>query len=311
MTDQLVLDGVEPPPPAAPDFAALRSERGWSVEEVADKLKISAAKVRAIEKLDFAALPDGPYTRGFIRNYARLLAVDPSPWLNLMDAAPPALTRLVRDDPRRLPKFDDTGRNLASSARLMWLGVALLVVAMLLFLAWWERSRWLPAVQSSLPGQQAVQSSPTVEGSTAASPPATATAASVTTPVEIPVGAVAAGQAAASPPPTPSAADTTVPTATAGAANTAASETARLEVPAGHKSVALAFKSDAWVEVRDAGGKMLFSQLNKAGSQTSFTGQPPLRFTVGAAKDVALLVDGKNFDMAPYLRNDVARFVVN
>jgi cytoskeleton protein RodZ len=308
MSDQLVLEGVEPPPPA-PDFAALRNELGWSVEEVADKLKISVAKVRAIEKLDFAALPDGPYTRGFIRNYARLLSADPSPWLNLMDAAPPAHTRVVRDDPRRLPKFDDTGRNLASSARLMWLGVALLVVAMLLFLAWWERSSWLPAVQALLPGQQTAQPSPVPEGSAPASPPAAA-AGSVTTPVEIPTSAGAMGQTGSAVS-TAAPADVAAAPSTASPASTPAVEAARLEVPAGHKSLALSFKSDAWVEVRDASGKMLVSQLNKAGSQTSFTGQPPLRFTVGAAKDVALLVDGKNFDMAPYLRNDVARFVVN
>jgi cytoskeleton protein RodZ len=88
-------------------------------------------------------------------------------------------------------------------------------------------------------------------------------------------------------------------------------EAARLEIPAGHKTVSLAFKTDSWVEVKDASGNLLVSQLNKAGAQQSFTGQPPLRFTVGAAKDVTLQVDGRDFDMSPHIKNDVARFVVN
>jgi cytoskeleton protein RodZ len=280
MSDQLVLDGVEPPP-VAPDFALLRKERGWSVEEVADKLKISVAKVRAIEKLDFDLLPDGPYTRGFVRNYARLLSVDPSPWLNLMDARQQrAPTRLVRDDPRRLPKFDDTGKGPLGGARMLWWGVGLVVLAMLAFLAWWERASWMPALQQALPMQQSIQ-----------------------TPVAQPT--FSAPAAVAVPAPTP---DQPLPPITAPAP--AAPVQPAMEVPAGHKALRMTFNADAWVEVKDASGKVLLSQLNKSGSQASLTGQPPMRFTVGAARDVVLLVDGQSFDMVPHVRNDVARFVV-
>jgi cytoskeleton protein RodZ len=316
MSDQLMLDGVEPAP-ASPDFAALRNERGWSMEEVAEKLKISVAKVRAIEALDFAALPDRPYARGFVRNYARLLDVDASPWLNLIDTQPQSGSGLVRDDPRSLPKFDDTGRTPASSTQLMWWGVAALALAMLLFLAWWERASWLDKVQAVLPGQ-AVQSSQ----------PAGQTVQTVEVPVQTasPTQTPASGEANTTAPAAndPSGSSTSSPSGAPGlpmaaavmpgaVPNTPAAkpELPAVGVPAGHKAVALSFKSDAWVEVRDASGKSLVSQLNKAGSQTSFTGQPPLRFVVGSARDVAVTVDGKNFDLGPHVRNEVARFVVN
>ncbi|MGL4576503.1 MAG: helix-turn-helix domain-containing protein [Burkholderiaceae bacterium] len=297
MSSQLVLEGVEPPPPESPDFATLRSARGWSEQDVAERLKISVAKVRAIEKLDFAALPDGPYTRGFIRNYARLLETDPSPWLNLLDAALPPAPRALPDDPRRLAAFDDTGRSVAMTAQLMWWGAAALVVAIALFLAWWERGAWLPHVQGLLPNQS-VQAS--VPGPATAPSPA---AGSTTETITLPAQTQAAVDGVASP-----AAAAAVPTP---AAPTPAAPEPRLDVPAGHKAITLAFAADAWVEVRDSSGKTLVSQLNKAGSQHAFTGQPPLRFTVGSAKDVSLQVDGSNFDMGPHLKNDVARFVVN
>jgi cytoskeleton protein RodZ len=295
MTNQLVLEGVEPPP-ESPDFASLRSARGWSEQDVAERLKISVAKVRAIEKLDFAALPDGPYTRGFIRNYARLLETDPSPWLNLLDSALPPAPRALPDDPRRLPTFDDTGRSLAVTAQLLWWGAAALVVAIALFLAWWEKDAWLPRVQQWLPNQT-VQTP--VQNSVAAPSPA---AGSTTETIALPTQ----GQVSASGPAASADAAAVLPTPAP-----AAAAAPRLDVPAGHKAISLSFAADAWVEVRDSGGKTLVSQLNKAGSQQTFTGQPPLRFTVGAAKDVSLQVDGSSFDMRPHLKNDVARFVVN
>lgn len=290
MSSQLVLDGVEPPP-ESPEFASLRSARGWSEQDVAERLKISVAKVRAIEKLDFAALPDGPYTRGFIRNYARLLETDPSPWLNLLDAALPTAPRALPDDPRRLPAFDDTGRSMAMTAQLMWWGAAALVVAIALFLAWWERDAWLPRVQQWMPNQtvQAPEQNPAAAASsTGLTTEAIALPAQPQGPATGAAAPVDATAVAPTPPPTP-----------------------QLDIPAGHKAIALAFAADAWVEVRDSSGKTLVSQLNKAGSQQTFTGQPPLRFTVGAAKDVSLQVDGSNFDMSPHLKSDVARFVVN
>ncbi|MFM2399193.1 MAG: hypothetical protein RL341_1350 [Pseudomonadota bacterium] len=296
MSSQLVLDGVEPPP-ESPDFASLRTARGWSEQDVAERLKISVAKVRAIEKLDFAALPDGPYTRGFIRNYARLLETDPSPWLNLLDAALPTAPRALPDDPRRLPAFDDTGRSMAMTAQLMWWGAAALVVAIALFLAWWERDAWLPRVQQWMPNQ-------TVQAP-AQSPAAAASQAGGSTTESVALPMQTRGPAnVASPAPVASVAPAPVLEASVAAAP-------RLDVPAGHKAITIAFAADAWVEVRDGSGKTLVSQLNKAGSQQTFTGQPPLRFTVGAAKDVSLQVDGSNFDMSPHLKNDVARFVVN
>jgi cytoskeleton protein RodZ len=300
MSDQLLLEGVEPPPAVA-DFAQLRSARGWSVDDVAQQLKISPAKVRAIEKLDFALLPDGPYTRGFIRNYARLLGVDPSPWLNLLEnsaAQPVAGQQLVRDDPRRLPAFDDTARGLAPSARYLWWGVAALVVATALFLAWWERARWQG-------GAQPVLAEATTQTQTQALPAAAQTPAHVTGTSVEPIAVTPPGVAPADSAPVPAA----TPPATAAAAPNL--DTAKAEVPAGHKRVAFSFKSDAWIEVRDKTGKAIVSQLYKAGEQATLTGLPPLRMTVGAAREVALQVDGQEFDMGPHIKTSVARFVVN
>lgn len=64
------------------DFGALLRERrihkGLAEEDVAAQLKITSRLVKAIEEGDMEAMPHAVYARGFIRAYAKLLAVDDS-----------------------------------------------------------------------------------------------------------------------------------------------------------------------------------------------------------------------------------------
>ena len=53
-----------------------RVRRGYSVEEVASRLKITSRMVRAIEEGDVSSLPHAVYARGFIRSYASLVDMD-------------------------------------------------------------------------------------------------------------------------------------------------------------------------------------------------------------------------------------------
>ena len=64
------------------DFGALLRERrihkGLTEENVAAQLKITSRLVKAIEEGDMESMPHAVYARGFIRAYAKLLAVDDS-----------------------------------------------------------------------------------------------------------------------------------------------------------------------------------------------------------------------------------------
>ena len=48
-----------------------REQQGMSIEDVAGKLKLTPRQITAIEAEDWAALPERPFTRGFMRGYAR------------------------------------------------------------------------------------------------------------------------------------------------------------------------------------------------------------------------------------------------
>src|SRR3569623_1232196 len=62
-------------------LAACRQERGWTVEQVASQLNLAPRQIAALESDDYSALPGMAIVRGFIRAYAKLLKIDPSPML--------------------------------------------------------------------------------------------------------------------------------------------------------------------------------------------------------------------------------------
>lgn len=53
-----------------------RELKGMSVREIADRTKISARFLEALEHDDYGSLPAAVFTRGFIREYAREIGVD-------------------------------------------------------------------------------------------------------------------------------------------------------------------------------------------------------------------------------------------
>jgi len=57
------------------------------VADVAAQLRISARQVQALEADRYADLPGAVFVRGFIRNYARVLKLDPVPLLHALEPA--------------------------------------------------------------------------------------------------------------------------------------------------------------------------------------------------------------------------------
>lgn len=60
---------------------AARNTKNLTLKDVSNNLRISIKQITSLETNDFSALPDAMITRGFIRNYARLLDIDAEPLL--------------------------------------------------------------------------------------------------------------------------------------------------------------------------------------------------------------------------------------
>ena len=68
-------------------LAQLRTAKGWSIDDVSARLKVSPQKVRGLEAGDLSHLPDRTFAAGIVRSYAKMLGADPAPFTQAMRRA--------------------------------------------------------------------------------------------------------------------------------------------------------------------------------------------------------------------------------
>jgi len=73
------------------------------------------------------------------------------------------------------------------------------------------------------------------------------------------------------------------------------------------KRIELAFNRESWVEIRDAEGRVVFSQLNPPGTRREVEGVAPFSIVIGNAHGVRLRYNESDVDLLPFTRTDVAR----
>lgn len=129
---------------AATPGETLRDARqlaGLSQEDIANKLKLSPRQIAAIETGDWSALPERTFTRGFMRNYARLVGVDPdSLGIDQAPSQPQAASQL-KPTPTAIGEIvHEADRNGFSAAR--WVVPALLIAALAAGILYFQGQHW-------------------------------------------------------------------------------------------------------------------------------------------------------------------------
>lgn len=259
-----------------------------SVADAARLLRLSPRQVEAIEADEYDRLPGGPFVRGFVRNYARLLQIDPEPLLETLNGyAPVAERSQLAPESKEIP-FPTVQKK--SWSRVAALSVLLLVALGLL--AYEGYRQYLPQQMK-------------LEGPSPAALPAPKPA---TVPEAAPAGAAEPVMAVRPVPiPAPSPVLEVVPPPAAAPPEETSPQPAPAAASPTRGRIRLEFQGDAWVEVRDGGGKMIFSQLNQGGSTKSLEGNPPLSLVVGNAPLVRVFYNGEPVALEPHSRAGVAR----
>ena len=78
----------------------------------------------------------------------------------------------------------------------------------------------------------------------------------------------------------------------------------------GERQLHFRFEDDSWVEIRDRDNRIIYSKLNRAGSEERVTGAPPFKLVVGNARKVHLLYDAQPVDLVPHTGVTVARLTI-
>lgn len=331
--------GLNPPPDAgsnrpAPEnslsspgkkLAALREERGWSIEQVSGQLNLAPRQVVAIESDDYAALPGTAVTRGFIRAYAKLLKVDGTPFLTLLpnDKALPDETASPRKIlPTRVPetRFPSMSDRSGFAGKKL---VPAIVVAVLAVAGWFAyQSGALPFLrQDDMPAKTEPAATdsqerivelpkPQVQSPPAQSEPAASAMPNAGLAAPAPASqeqSTALPAAPAQSTPSSTVAAPLSPAAQASAA--AAQETQSANKPAGGQKGALVLKvnADSWIEIKRQDNTTLISKVAKAGTTETFDLSGPVTLTVGNASAVEATLRGDPVDLKANRVNNVAR----
>ncbi|MFZ1395291.1 MAG: helix-turn-helix domain-containing protein, partial [Candidatus Promineifilaceae bacterium] len=87
-----------------------RETKGYTLREVQDKTRINSRFLEALEMGDFDRLPTPTHVRGFLRNYARFLGLEPEPLLERYE-----LGQSQRPRKRQQPVIVDTTQPIGSA----------------------------------------------------------------------------------------------------------------------------------------------------------------------------------------------------
>lgn len=83
MEEQKEQTAKEPAAGAQPGFGkllrSLREKAGLSLDDVANRTKISRGQLEAMEREEMRLLPEPVYVRAFIRDICRVMGTDPKP----------------------------------------------------------------------------------------------------------------------------------------------------------------------------------------------------------------------------------------
>ena len=268
-------------------LAAARAELKLSVADVSQQIKYGVKQIAAIEADDYAKLPGATFVRGMIRSYAKLVQIDPAPLLT--DLARRDIPGSVTVDLRTSGQEPFIEGSAKSSNRLyVLLSVAALVAVAIVAYEWRLSPLDTGEVVTIKPKAAAVDARSVVPVQAAAPAPAPLPSAEPMVPASV-------TQAAP-----------TVEARTAEPVAAAAPAAGALSV-GGQKRIELEFDQLSWVEIKQADGKVLLSQLNQPGTRQAIDGVPPFDVVIGNAAKVRLRYNDAPVDLRPYFKVDVAR----
>ena len=309
MQDQPELDGQLPGFPGHL-LRQAREEQGLSQKETARDLHLTSKVINAIEEDDFELIPSFVFARGYIRSYARHLGLDGQALVAEFDlaygvpnnSAKPmsAIRKGVQQS-----KPGDTWVKLISIVFVVGLVAASIV--------WWQSqngSQMLPQLSSG--AAQELPSDGLVEDLDADDADLDLLLLSTN---ESEVDAIV--PEAESIIESEEAQVVVVEPVVDPVAN-AATEQAPKEVTdavvllPNQAQLVMVFDKDCWVEIKDANGKMVLSDLYSAGDTIEQVITAPIEVLLGRSSGVATMTfDGRTIDLKPHTRKDIARLTLS
>lgn len=276
-----------------------RVMKGMSIEDVSRQLRLSVLQIEAIEKENYEKLPGRTFLRGFIRNYANLVQLDPIPLLQLLPESTPVISTYERTPFKNKQISFSSNRENSGNNRLTTAIVFFTIITGVYFI--FANDIWIKTPETNSVSDGAKFESGTASVEIQLPLPGTAkTAISSQANQQSEINGEKSSEA-----------ELDTKTEAIQAKNKPVTQGAEKSTATPSDSGNLYFQltGDSWIKVVDGTGASLFEQLKKSGSEQVITGKRPLSIVIGNASAVNLTYNDKIIDMASYKRQDgTARF---
>jgi cytoskeleton protein RodZ len=311
--------------PAAPTTAngagamlrAARQQQGLHIAALAAAIKVTPAKLEALESGRYHDLPDTTFARALAKTVCRVLKIDPQPVLAQMPGTPDS--GLARVDGGLNTPFRERPGRVDPTVWVPWRHPVLWAVALLLVAA--AAFVLVPnvsVIQGSaglldaapapvMPPSDAGASPLATEPSAAVLPGAADAASAAAGPAAAVVAAAAATSASTA---TYTSTATNASTAMNASTATNASAATAKAAPASGDALILRAVQATWVQLVDGTGQTLMARLVPAGETVSLTATPPLRLRIGNASGTELQFRGQPVDLKPLARDNIANLTL-
>jgi cytoskeleton protein RodZ len=279
---------------------AQRELRGLTRQDIADTLNLGARVVEDMETENWARLPAPAFTRGYLRAYAKLLDIDPDTVTSAFDTAvgrgetrAASVSTMQRSRRRGLADLSQKHPGVVLTGAVA--GV-ICAVAVVLWAVWPDVEPKVPvaARQPAGPSEVILPKPAQASAATASSGGTSATIATGAPTAPI-AGGTSAVAASVTVDPRPVSHD---------------DRGAHRITSDGNDRLKFAFTDDCWVEIKNAQGVSLYSDLSKSGDALELIGRPPFHILLGNAPAVTLAFNDERVALSPHTRNNVGTLVL-
>lgn len=320
-----------------------REKQKLSLQEVASQLRLGIKQVEALETDRFDKLPEPSIVKGFIRNYAKLLKIDPIPITDAYSVMVPNVT------PKSFAVKSNVNASVIGESRPNFSFTSFIGLFLFFALVVWSFYYYTQVIKPNVATDSSNINAPINEADMPANhaefalPAAERQAEAVTpialpqtesTPIAMPPASIDgvlpnttdASQLTAQSQAVPSADSTQAgmaPITTEAVKPSTAPLPDKLpqtleqntSIPSTTESIRAKLIIDAsdetWVNVIDSNGKQVYSKVLSAGASETVLTTSPLSITVGNAQATSISVNGKPLDLLAHTRDRVARIKVN
>lgn len=147
-------------------FREERSKRSLSLDEVAQRTKIRKLYLEKLERDEFEGLPQEVYTRGFVRNLARLYGLEENETIDLYEQTRHPEPSVSQDQegaragtkaPKH-PAVEPTAEQIVHRKSRLWLSGLLMCLLLAVLLVYGWRAQWFGS-----PASDPVENQPSLE----------------------------------------------------------------------------------------------------------------------------------------------------